>query len=176
MKKTIFSFAFIVFIGLVIWGAVNRTASGAETTDVEVVSAENHASEAVAVVTETGDTAAAAETPTPGNSGQTPGDGDGIPDASENIGAIVSLDGVVSYVDEIQMVVDTSEGQVLLESRPWTFLVGLGFNTYVGHALRLTGFYEDGVFEVMTVEQVNTGTLFTLRDADGRPMWSGGRG
>lgn len=175
MKKTIFGFAFLVLIGLVIWGAANRTATGIETEDSSSVTSGNHASETLAVVTETAATPAPAGTPQSG-SALTPGDGDGIPDASENMGEIVNLNGTVSYVDGIQMVVDTSEGQVLLENRPWTFLVSLGFTASVGDELRMTGFYEDGVFEVMTIELISSGTMFTLRDEDGRPMWSGGRG
>ncbi len=179
MKKTTLWIAFMVLIGLVAWGAFNRTASGSETTDPAVVSAEDHTSEAVQTTTDTsgtGDAAAAAEATDTGILDLILGNGDGIPDASENIDEIVSLDGVISYVDEIQMVVDTSDGQVLVESRPWTFLVSLGFSASVGEELRMTGFYEDGVFEVMTIEQVSSGTVFILRDEDGRPMWAGSRG
>ncbi|HWQ45621.1 MAG TPA: hypothetical protein VN376_02075 [Longilinea sp.] len=179
MKRKIFGLAFLVLVEFVVWGAVNRTSAGVENEESAVTTPQNHTVEVAQTAVNTTDSglvAAVTETAAGGNADVTPGDGDGIPDASENIDGIFTLEGTVFYVDSLQMTVDTSDGQVLLENRPWTFLVSLGFSASAGDELRLTGFYEDGVFEVMSIEQISSGTIYTLRDEDGRPMWAGGRG
>ncbi len=105
-----------------------------------------------------------------------PGDGvpsgDGIPDA--NVEAWVTLEGTVNLVDEDILQVITSSGEVIsIENRPWWFALDQGVNLTEGDAVSLVGFYDDDVFEVGTLTNLNSGQSINLRDEYGRPLWSG---
>ena len=42
-----------------------------------------------------------------------------------------------------------------------------------GDSVSLTGFYEDGDFEVGQIDDQTTGQTVSLRDESGRPLWAG---
>lgn len=105
-----------------------------------------------------------------------PGDGipsgDGIPDA--NVEAWVTLEGTVTSIDEDVLQITTSSGEVIsIENRAWWFALDQGVNLTAGDAVSLIGFYDDEVFEVGTLANLNSGQSISLRDEYGRPLWSG---
>jgi hypothetical protein len=93
---------------------------------------------------------------------------DGEPTWTELSGTVVSLDG----------------SELVLQTEPGVQLVaGLGKPSYwenqgiplqPGDEVELTGFWEDGEFEVSSVTLAGTGQTVVLRDEAGRPMWAGG--
>ncbi len=105
-----------------------------------------------------------------------PGDGipsgDGIPDA--NVEAWVTLEGTVTFIDEDVLKVTTSTGEsISIENRAWWFALDQGINLAAGDAVSLVGFYDDEVFEVGTLTNLNSGQSISMRDDYGRPLWSG---
>ena len=48
-----------------------------------------------------------------------------------------------------------------------------GFKVNVGDEVSIEGYHEDGEFKAGTVENLTEGTSIVLREASGRPMWSG---
>ena len=77
-------------------------------------------------------------------------------------------------VDNTMLLVQTSSGeQGTVENRPWQYALGANFSAQVGDQVTLTGFYQSGVFEVSQMNNLTNGKSVALRDATGRPSWSG---
>ncbi|MGD8791957.1 MAG: hypothetical protein PVF47_05340 [Anaerolineae bacterium] len=103
---------------------------------------------------------------------ETPGDGTGTGQAQ--VDEWLTLAGSVVSVDADELLVQTDDGQqILIDGRARRFLDELGFAAQIGQRLQLTGFYEDGDFEVGTVENLTTGQTVEIRDETGRPLWAG---
>jgi RNase P/RNase MRP subunit p29 len=85
-----------------------------------------------------------------------------------------TIEGAVISVDQQQMTVRTAEGDIQIADRPWDFAQSAGFTVQVGETVSMTGFYEDGTFEVGTLA---TGSQqVQVREESGRPLWAGGGG
>lgn len=83
-------------------------------------------------------------------------------------GAVVSLDGS-------ELAVQTAQGeQVTAGLGKPSFWGGQGITLLPGDEVELTGFWEDGEFEVGSLTLVATGQTVVLRAESGRPMWAGG--
>lgn len=89
---------------------------------------------------------------------------------------LVKLSGTVSSADLGRAVlIETENGQILLQGRALSFAVTQGFTTGVGDRLLLEGFYEGADFEIMQISNQTNGQVTVLREASGRPMWAGGQ-
>jgi len=124
-----------------------------------------------------GGSSVAPETAPGGYSGEgnaeAPGDGTGTGQAQ--VDEWLTLAGSVVSVDADELLVQTDDGQqILIDGRAKRFLDELGFTAQGGQRLQLTGFYEDGDFEVGTVDNITTGQTVQIRDESGRPLWAGG--
>ena len=74
-----------------------------------------------------------------------------------------------------QAVVEIGNEQLVeMEGRPWTFAQEQGFVAAEDDQVTLTGFYEDGEFEVGKLENQTSGLLVLIREDSGRPLWAGG--
>ncbi|MCL7453544.1 MAG: hypothetical protein M8467_10915 [Anaerolineae bacterium] len=101
-----------------------------------------------------------------------PGDGTGTGQAQ--VDEWITLYGTVQVATVDEMIVQTGDGQeILVDGRAWRFAQELGFMAYEGDQLSLTGFYEDGDFEVGQINDETTGQSASLRDENGRPLWAG---
>ena len=93
------------------------------------------------------------------------------------VDAWLTLQGVVVSVSADAMAVQADAGEVIVDGRSWSFAQEQGFAAQVGDAATLTGFWEDGDFEVGQIDNLTSGQSVSLRDASGRPLWAGrGRG
>lgn len=72
----------------------------------------------------------------------------------------------------IDLILATADGEMTIGTGP-DFLAGEGFVLTVGESLEVTGFWEDGEFKAVTIVRLADGSAITLRDAYGRPNWSG---
>jgi len=100
------------------------------------------------------------------------GTGDGLTDVDEWI----TTTGVVESVASDVWVITLEDGSVLeLDRRTLSYITEQGFTVNPGDTLILTGFYDDGIFEIGQVKDLTTGDSTLVRDDDGRPLWSGGR-
>ena len=87
----------------------------------------------------------------------------------------VTVEGTV--LETAELVVETATGEtVQVGLGPSHYRDAQGFVLNVGDHVRISGYWEEGEFKAGEVENLNGDTI-TLRDAYGRPMWSGrGRG
>jgi len=108
-----------------------------------------------------------------GGEGNSDAPGDSAGAGQAQVGEWLTLSGTVVSVDADALVVQTAEGEVVVENRPWWFAQELSFSAQVGDQVILTGFYEDGVFEAGQIDDTTTGQTVRLRDENGRPGWAG---
>jgi len=88
---------------------------------------------------------------------------------------LVELEGIIASVDMIEEVlIDTNDGQIVLEGRALSFAVAQGFDAQAGNDVLVEGFYEDAVFEIVQITNQTNGLVTTLREPTGRPLWAGG--
>jgi hypothetical protein len=112
-----------------------------------------------------------------GGNGQTNsvGQGDGI--GLENVEDWLTLEGAVTAVDESALVLQVADGELIVDGRAWLYALEQGFSTEEGHAVAVTGFWEDGEFKPVELVDTTAGGSVTVRDEGGRPYWAGqGRG
>lgn len=72
----------------------------------------------------------------------------------------------------IDLILATAEGEMTIGTGP-NYLAGEGFVLAVSESVEITGFWEDGEFKAVTIVRLADGSTITLRDATGRPNWSG---
>lgn len=90
----------------------------------------------------------------------------------------ITLEGTVTAVELNALTIETAEGQsILIQLGPENFWTTQGTTLQEGDEVAITGFYEDGgTYSAGEVIMLKTGETLALRDADGRPLWSGGSG
>jgi hypothetical protein len=97
------------------------------------------------------------------------------PQAEARAHSWITLKGKVLSVsgDELQFSGDQPE-VITIDGRSWQLALEQGFDPGVGDQIELKGFYENGEFETAEIHDLNSGQEAVLRDASGRPLWSGG--
>jgi len=84
--------------------------------------------------------------------------------------------GTVESVSQDLWTITLTDGSTLeIEGRKLSFMLEQGFIVEVGDNLTLTGFYEGESIEIGQIMKTNSGEMITIRDQNGRPLWSGGR-
>ena len=77
-------------------------------------------------------------------------------------------------MDANALVVEADSGSlVTVENRPWWFAQEQGFAAGVRDEVTLTGFYENGEFEVGELDNATNGVVVEIREESGRPKWAG---
>lgn len=88
----------------------------------------------------------------------------------------LTYQGIAVTVNSTELVIDAGANElVLVEGRAWAYAREQGMDAQVGHAIIIMGFVEDGEFKAISLENLTTGQHIAVRDAGGRPLWSGGR-
>lgn len=71
----------------------------------------------------------------------------------------------------------TAEGLLTINLGPEWYVEGTGFALQAGDEVEISGFDEDGTFQVTRIANQTSGETLLLRDETGRPLWAGrGRG
>ncbi len=105
-----------------------------------------------------------------GQGGSLNGTGAGEPQAE--VREWVTVEGTV--VETVELAIETAAGEtVQIGLGPSHYREQQGFLLSEGDQARVSGYWEDGEFKAGEVENLSTGAKITLRDAYGRPMWSG---
>ena len=180
LKKTLLAVLFVGLIGLLVFGAVNRTLAKTGSGDSYGGGHGN------------GQTALAGDSQSygqaglggggqgngqgygaEGNGGSQAYSGDGTATGQAVVDEWLTLTGAVTAADADLLTVDTGSGEVAVENRGWWYAQEQGFVAQVGDQVTLTGFYEGDAFEVGRIDNLTTGQTVTLRDENGRPLWAG---
>lgn len=98
--------------------------------------------------------------------------------AQANLAVASTFHGTVSSYNYGTLTIQTDEGQVVgVQLGNQNFVNSLGFAPQIGEGVTVYGFPGDqGLFSAITVTLDNNGQVFAFRDANGRPLWSGGNG
>jgi hypothetical protein len=105
-----------------------------------------------------------------GQGGSASGIGTGEPQAE--VQEWVTVEGTV--IETAELVIETAQGEMVqVGLGPSHYREGQGFALSEGDQVRVSGYWEDGEFKAGEVENLDSGAKITLRDAYGRPMWSG---
>ncbi len=151
LKKIILGGLFLALVGVLVAGALNRTAARSAET-----SGNQH-----------GQTPAVAARG--GRNGNTV--------ATTREAAVAesqTVSGVVSSVDASRLEVTLSDGRLIeVGGRAWQLATAQSFTVNIGDSVTLHGFDENEVFQVSQIDNPQTGQTLSLRDATGRPMWAG---
>jgi hypothetical protein len=111
-----------------------------------------------------------------GSGGRGQGNGVGEQTSADIPSAGLTYQGIAVTVNNTALVIETSANEmVLVEGRAWAYALEQGMDVQMGHAMIITGFVEDGEFKAISLENLITGQYIAVRDANGRPLWSGGR-
>jgi hypothetical protein len=109
-----------------------------------------------------------------GGNAQTPGENTGM--GLAEVDAWLTFTGTVESVSQDLWTITLTDGSTLeIEGRKLSFMLEQGFVVEVGDNLTLTGFYEGESIEIGQIIKTNSGEMITIRDQNGRPLWSGGR-
>jgi hypothetical protein len=194
VKKIVLWSIYAVFVGLLVWGAVNRTVAKSDTGS-------GGRGEGLVGVHEGGrglggygggegsDGSAASggcggeaedgemNRGQGGFRGRNPSAGGGEfvaePGSREHEWLMVS--GIIVVVDAEGLVLETENyGDIEVARRAWRFAQELGYAPQAGHELRLEGFFEGEDFETAVIQDLTAGQTIRLRDETGRPLWAGG--
>lgn len=88
----------------------------------------------------------------------------------------LTFEGIVVTVNSGELVIEADANEpVVVEGRAWTYALEQGADVQVGHVVIVRGVVEDGEFKASSLENLTTGHQVTVRDAVGRPLWSGGQ-
>jgi len=115
-----------------------------------------------------------------GQGGNGQGNGSGVPQvqAQANLASAKTVHGTISAYNYGTLTVQTDDGQSLgVQLGNSNYATTLGFTPTVGDGLTVYGFTGDeGLFVAITVT-MDSGQVYTFRDATtGRPAWAGGGG
>jgi hypothetical protein len=101
-------------------------------------------------------------------------DGSAIPAPQNGLTEWISLEGTVSQIAYPTFQLTTSDGQTVLVSLGnLNYVANLGIDLSDGEYVSVVGFWDtDGTFAVGSLTA--DGSIYTLRDDYGRPLWSGG--
>ena len=190
LKKMIFWLFYLIFVGGLIWGAINRTSSILETDDKSTITdltteiiglifktatppSENNPDIGVVEPTQEFKNAVSATATVPPENHQ------GHQSANTSKHTWEILQGNITALSNRGATIILENGSTLsINPRAWRFALDQGLQVQLGDALLLTGFYEaDGKFEVAHLRNLNNGTVAQIRDEDGHSLWaSGGHG
>lgn len=87
--------------------------------------------------------------------------------------AVVNEINSESVIMEVIDYNNSSVDKVLLNRRALRYALSQGFSANIGDQLEITGFMENNNFELISMHNLNSGKMTTLRDASGHPLWSG---
>jgi hypothetical protein len=95
-----------------------------------------------------------------------------------NITSATTVHGVVNTFDGFGISITTDDGKALyVQMGNSSYVQSIGFAPQAGTAVTVNGFTGDeGLYNAISVTIDATGQVYTLRDANGRPSWAGGKG
>ncbi|MCK4801103.1 MAG: hypothetical protein KAS84_03870 [Anaerolineales bacterium] len=161
MKKILMWTLYAALVGILIFGAVNRTAAKIEP------SGKPYAESSEGLSTGFGRGGS-------GKNEQPGGFEDEIHASNLEEHEWVTLSGVISSFSAQEMLVVMDNGETIyVAGRAWRFALEQGFDPRLGNQLTMHGYFENGEFEPAEINNLSTGQVANLRSETGRPLWAG---
>lgn len=162
IKKISLWVVFAGVVGLLVFGAVNRTSAKAGGEDPQ------------------GKARVEEENPGPngrGGSGRNEAgkqEADDLHLAEAEDHEWVEISGSVAAMDADSLRIEADDESLIeISGRSWRFIQEEGFEITIGDQVILNGFDENGEFEVSEINDLTSGTVLQIRDQYGTPLWSG---
>lgn len=158
IKKYILWTTYAVIVGLLVFGAVNRTAA---KSDQGVLVGRP----------------AAADQKIQGEGGSWNSDRNGDVDNVEHEEIPtdhdwVEISGVVLAFDSRTLVIQADYvGELEIAGRAWRFIQESGYLPVVGNKVILNGFYENDEYKIANLRDINSEEIVMIRDVAGHPLW-----
>ncbi len=152
VKKWIIGAVLVAIVGVLVYGAVLRTAATDVTLSANARSNQQGTGLGRGRAVENGNT--------------------------ESIGQVVvdqwvTITGQVSELDTTHLQVISNDGKIIeMANRSWLYAQPI-IKVEVGDAVILVGFYEGESFEIGKITVEKTGQVVAVRDDYGRPLWGG---
>ncbi len=110
-----------------------------------------------------------------GNSASTgSSDGTHTPDPQVVVEEWITLEGVLTAINNGTMTILTADGQsVTFQTGKPSFFQEQGVTFAIGDEVSVLGFESNGQFSASDITQLSTGLRVLLRDPNGRPLWGG---
>jgi hypothetical protein len=196
MWKRIISWSiFAGFVGLMVFGAVNRTSAKADKYSNDLIRTEersgqaqggnglgnrklsenDHQEEGAWVNKGTGQYSAENQSRVSGN-GKGMGSGKVFYTEDPETHDQAVITGVVAEVFSDSVEVQVEDFSIYeIEGRSWRYIIESDFLLEEGNLLEMSGFFEDGEYKIITISNLSSGQTLQVREETGRPYWSGGR-
>jgi hypothetical protein len=175
IKKIVLWVVYAGVVGLLVFGAVNRTEAKAEagvgefkylseSHQYELGKQENSGNSQGEGRRDDGQGRAAGIEANPASEYQ----------ANEEDHAWNILEGSVDSISEELLEIELSDGEILvIEGQAWRYVLSSGFVSAVGNLFEVNGFFEEGEYKVSWMKDLSTGQEIEVRDPSGRPNWAG---
>ncbi len=162
LKKITLWVVFVGVVGLLVFGAVNRTLAKTGGEDPRGISRTEEE-----------------------NTGQNGRGGSGRNDADKQVAddlhlaekedhEWVEISGSVAAMDAESLRIEADDDSLVeISGRSWRFIQEEGFEIAIDDQVSLKGFYENGEFEVSEINDFTSGAILLIRDEFGTPLWSG---
>ena len=180
LKKILVWTLYAALVGILIFGAVNRTAAKTDQDSSHLVqpgvgAGEGQARDGFGNNGQSGGTSKNDQSDGNGFNGQTNGSGEERQQSNlEEHDWVVLTGTIVEFNSDSLWVQSENSGNLGISGRAWRFAQESGYHPAVGNEVKLNGFYENGEFEVSSIEDLTSGQTILLREDTGRPLWSGG--
>ncbi len=175
VKKILIGVVFAGFIGLLVFGAVNRTIAKSGND----VSASIGKGEGTTEQEHEGNLESSRGGGV-GNGEQSGNGGGRNSRQSETTGEVAAVEwfefqATVTSVESDMLTLTSKDGQTIeVAGRPWRYAQEQGFVPQVNDQLVLKGFYDaNGRLEVAEMSNLSNQAGLSIRDANGRPAWAG---
>jgi hypothetical protein len=195
LKKVIVGTLLVGLIGILVFGAVNRTldktvrvtaqgeGQGRGRTSEELAQGQgfgrDHSSEELARVQGNGRGRSAEDVQVGSANGRGAGQGGAAerqyPNYENAPEAWMMIEGIVAQVPGagVDLVIETSEGELVQIGTGPMDLVAQGFALQAGESVQVNGYWEGNEFKAAQLTRLTTGQTLSLRDEFGRPAWAG---
>lgn len=105
------------------------------------------------------------------------GNSPGVPDPQAAVDEWITVSGVVKSIEGTEITVATTDGEeIVLQLGPEHFWTSQAVVLEPGMEVEVTAFDEDGTLTAGEILLIATGERIALRDANGRPLWTGRSG
>lgn len=97
------------------------------------------------------------------------------PNNAENTSERIVVEGTVTQApaEGVDLLIETADGEQVQVGTGPNYLASQGYVLEMGDEVRAQGYWEDGEFKAAQLTRLGDNASITLRDAQGRPAWSG---
>ncbi len=155
VKKIILWSFYLLFVGGLIWAAINRSSVTLGDGQNSQNHGENNNAEIVPVTVTLSATAEIVEEHNTSERGW------------------IILQAEVSQLNKRNVAFHLEDGNTItLNPRPWRLALEQNFQAALGDSVLLTGFYENDKFQIVHLRNLDNASVAQIRDEEGHPLWN----